>query len=69
MLERGVNRNGKVRPNYRPPMAEELRIKVKNSSRVFCWVRKQPRIVEVTVVAPGFCTPRIVMHMWLRASE
>lgn len=41
------------------------RMSVRNSSRVFCWVRKQPSIVEVTVEAPGFWTPRIDMHMWL----
>lgn len=25
-------------------------------------------MVLVTVVAPGFCTPRIDMHMWLNIS-
>lgn len=38
------------------------------SSLVFCWVRKHPNIVLVTVVAPGFWTPRIDMHMWLLIS-
>lgn len=38
---------------------------VRNSSRVFCCVRKQPSIQEVVVIEPGFCTPRIVMHKWL----
>ena len=38
---------------------------VRNSSRVFCCVRKQPSIHEVVVIEPGFCTPRIVMHKWL----
>ena len=38
---------------------------VRNSSRVFCCVRKQPSMQDVTVTAPGFCTPRIVMHMCL----
>ena len=39
--------------------------RVRNSSRVFCWVRKQPSMHEVVVIEPGFCTPRIVMHKWL----
>jgi hypothetical protein len=38
---------------------------VRNSSLVFCCVRKQPSIHEVVVIEPGFCTPRIVMHKWL----
>ena len=38
---------------------------VRNSSRVFCCVRKQPSMHEVVVIEPGFCTPRIVMHKWL----
>ena len=38
---------------------------VRNSSRVFCWVRKQPSIHDVIVAAPGFWTPRMVMHMCL----
>jgi hypothetical protein len=42
---------------------------VKNSSRVFCWVRKQPIMHEVVVIAPGFCTPRMVMHMCLPYDE
>jgi len=40
-------------------------MRVRNSSRVFCCVRKQPSIHEVVVIEPGFCTPRIVMHKWL----
>jgi hypothetical protein len=24
---------------------------------------------DVVVMAPGFCTPRIVMHMWLNEGE
>jgi hypothetical protein len=40
---------------------------VRNSSRVFCCVRKQPSMHEVVVIEPGFCTPRIVMHKWLDA--
>ena len=38
---------------------------VRNSSRVFCCVRKQPSMQDVTVIAPGFWTPRMVMHMCL----
>jgi len=38
------------------------------SSLVLAWVLKQPNMVEVTVVAPGFWTPRIVMHMCLPIS-
>lgn len=41
-------------------------INVRNSSRVFCCVRKQPSMHEVVVIAPGFCTPRIVIHKCLK---
>jgi hypothetical protein len=40
-------------------------IKVRNSSRVFCCARKRPSMHDVTVVDPGFWTPRIVMQRWL----
>lgn len=33
------------------------------SSLVFCCFRKQPSIVLVTVLAPGFWTPRMDMHI------
>src|SRR5690606_40091105 len=33
------------------------------SARLFASVPKIPRTAEVTVVAPGFWMPRIVMHM------
>ena len=38
---------------------------VRNSARVLSERRKAPSIAEVTVLAPGFCTPRIVMQWWL----
>ena len=37
-----------------------------NSERVLAFSRNSPSMVEVTVVAPSFCTPRIVMHMCLK---
>ena len=45
-----------------------LLMSVRNSSRVFCCVRKQPSMHDVTVDDPGFCTPRIVMQRCLRRS-
>lgn len=42
-------------------------INERNSSLVFAWSRKQPSMQLVIVVAPGFCTPRIAMHMCLRS--
>ena len=44
-------------------------IRERNSSRVFAWSRKQPSMQLVIVVAPGFCTPRMAMHMCLRSEE
>lgn len=41
-------------------------MRVRNSSRVFCCVRKHPSIQDVTVIDPGFWTPRMVMHRWLQ---
>ena len=41
------------------------RINVRNSLRVLSDLRKAPSIADVTVVAPGFWTPRMVMHMCL----
>lgn len=38
---------------------------VRNSLLVLSDLRKAPSIADVTVVAPGFCTPRIVMHICL----
>lgn len=38
------------------------RIRARNSERVLSLRRKAPSMAEVMVVAPGFCTPRIVMH-------
>jgi hypothetical protein len=38
-------------------------IRFKNSALVLSMERKQPSMEEVTVTEPGFCTPRIVMHM------
>ena len=38
-----------------------------NSARVLSLRRNAPSIEEVMVDAPGFCTPRIVMHWCLRA--
>ena len=32
------------------------------SARVAGFSRKMPRTAEVTVTAPGFCTPRMVIH-------
>ena len=40
-------------------------MRVRNSSRVFCCVRKQPSMQDVTVDEPGFCTPRMVMQRCL----
>ena len=40
---------------------------VRNSSLVFCCVRKQPSIQDVMVADPGFCTPRIVIHRCLES--
>ena len=40
-------------------------IRFKNSSLVFALLRMHPNMQLVTVVAPGFCTPRITMHRWL----
>ena len=37
-----------------------------NSERVLAFSRNSPSMVEVTVVAPSFCTPRIVIHMCLK---
>jgi hypothetical protein len=37
--------------------------KLKNSSLVFARFRIAPSIQLVVVTAPGFCTPRITMHM------
>ena len=39
---------------------------MRNSSRVLALFLKAPNIVDVTVVAPGFWTPRIAMHKWLQ---
>lgn len=40
-----------------------------NSARVLSLRRNAPSIEEVMVDAPGFCTPRIVMHWCLRGVE
>ena len=39
------------------------RINVRNSLLVLSDLRKAPSMADVTVVAPGFWTPRMVMHM------
>lgn len=39
-----------------------VRMSDMNSARVLSLRRKAPSIDEVIVVAPGFCTPRMVMH-------
>lgn len=41
-------------------------IKLKNSARVLSLRLNAPSMADVMVVAPGFCTPRIVIHWWLR---
>lgn len=41
------------------------RMSAMNSARVLSLRRNAPSIDDVMVVAPGFCTPRIVMHWWL----
>ena len=38
------------------------RIRLMNSARVLSLRRKAPNMDDVMVAAPGFCTPRIVMH-------
>lgn len=58
-VESLLNHRGMTRIVYLPL------IRVRNSSRVFCCVRKQPNMQEVVVMAPGFCTPRIVIHKCL----
>jgi hypothetical protein len=37
-------------------------ISARNSARVLSLRRKHPNMDDVMVVAPGFCTPRMVMH-------
>src|SRR5262249_13290763 len=34
----------------------------RNSRRVSGFLRNSPSIVDVTMVTPGLCTPRVVMH-------
>lgn len=38
------------------------RIRLMNSARVLSLRRKAPNMDDVMVAAPGFCTPRIVIH-------
>src|SRR5579863_5947768 len=39
-----------------------LPMMLRNSRRVTSLVRKSPSMVEVTMVTPVLCTPRVVMH-------
>lgn len=38
-------------------------MRLRNSALVLSFVRKHPNMLLVTVVAPGFCTPLIVIHI------
>lgn len=44
-------------------------IRLMNSARVLSLRLNAPSIDEVMVVAPGFCTPRMVMHWWLAGEK
>ena len=39
-----------------------------NSERVRWLSLKDPRMAEVTIAEPCFCTPRIIMQKWLPSS-
>lgn len=44
-------------------------MRARNSALVLSLRLNAPSIAEVIVVAPGFWTPRIVMHWWLLSVE
>jgi len=50
-------RRGGGRCRYPLPLIRAI-----TSARVAWFSRKMPRTTEVTVTAPGFCTPRMVIH-------
>ena len=52
----------RVRGQVQPAMPSGLRIIARNSRRVRESSRNAPNIMEVTMVTPGLCTPRVVMH-------
>src|SRR5690606_26872524 len=48
--------------------APPVSMKRRNSARVRASSRKLPSMVEVTMLTPRLCTPRVVMHSWLAST-